>query len=77
MDKYTNQWKRVKSAVQTERTATGIVTTQQERNKKTRQTRWVPIGYVSLLTREVVDEDGKVKTETYADGPYGRALLTA
>jgi len=55
---------------QTERTATGIITTCREYDPKTKQSRWVQIGYTSLETRIVDDVATLVAT-----GPYGQKLL--
>lgn len=63
-------WKRT-NMVQTERTDTGIITLQQERNSKTRNTRFVQVGYTSLLHKE--DENGK--PILVADGLYGKPLV--
>ncbi len=52
--------------IQTEKTATGVITTAEERNAKTRHTRWAQIGYTSILE----DNDGK----KYFDGLYGQPL---
>ena len=54
--------------VQTEKTATGIITTAEEvvfKNGK-KHTRWVQIGYTSVIK----NDEGKL----IATGPYGQAL---
>lgn len=56
---------------QTERTATGIITTVREYNKKTNQNRWTQIGYTSLEERIINDKKVLVPT-----GKYGQALIT-
>lgn len=56
---------------QTERTATGIITTAEERVRPTKgkpYTRWVQIGYTSICRNESTDK-------LYVDGPTGKALL--
>jgi hypothetical protein len=63
-------WKNT-NVVQTERTETGIITLQQQRNNKTRSTRFIQVGYTSLLQKE--DDNGK--PITVADGLYGRPLV--
>lgn len=62
-------WTRT-TETQTERTATGIITTVREYNRKTRQNRWTQIGYVSLEKRIIDGKEVEVAT-----GPYGQALL--
>ena len=47
--------------VQTEKTATGIITTVEEKGhiKGQKRTRWVQVGYTSIIIKE--DENGRTK----------------
>ena len=56
--------------IQTERTASGVITTAEERVTPTKgkaYKRWVSIGYTSIWTNE---SDGK----QFVDGPVGKRL---
>lgn len=67
--------------VQTERTATGIITTAEEivqpkKGKPYKQ--WAQIGYTSVTQHEVIDlETGKVRVFNRTEGLVGHALASA
>lgn len=61
-------WKRT-GQIQTEKTATGVITTAEERDTKTKARRWVQIGYTSIIQ---VQRDSK--WVEVLDGPIGHAL---
>ena len=63
-------WKRT-GVVQTEQTKTGVITTMEEANSKTKARRFVQVGYTSVVTR--LDKDDKVVK--YLDGFSGQRLV--
>jgi hypothetical protein len=63
-------WKRT-GTVQTEQTKTGVITTMEEVNSKTKARRFVQVGYTSVMTRR--DKDDKLVK--YLDGLSGQRLV--